>query len=308
MVTSRALEEIAFLSRRFSLQLTLRAAMSALTLSVVLLAFLLLTSPLDAGWFERFPSLLPTGEFIQEHEPWDFFIAAFMISTAMGYARQFLDARIDRMNLNKLVAISSTVLDESSEPMETLAIVRAALSARRRLLESLLSLAPAAVQVVVVAIALSLNGLASAAATCIAILLGVIGSVPWMAARFTRRRAALTATQGEEESGRIKDKAARARRAFNRTTGRLRVVVDRPIERLRVGWPVFGITALGGALAAFLIVDGMTRADELPQRSTLLIVFLVISAGGLLRVAQRAEDVAFFATIASRIEEDENQA
>lgn len=298
--------EIAFLARRFWLQLALRSALTSLGVVVIISAFILLTSPLDEWWFEAFPVFGTAGAYVQAHNPWDFFVFAFIVTTALGYLRQIQDALIDRFNLTSLVAMSSNNLDESEAPMRDLGVIRATLSARRRLLESLLAFAPAAAQLIVVGVILMMNELVLAGAICLVVLVGVAIAVPWMIARFTRRRAELLSRLGEPSDERIKDKALRARRAFDISAGRLQILVNRPIERLRVGWPVLLFAALGGSAIALAVIDSMTKAGDLPERSTLLIIFLILAARAALSAAQRSEDLAFFATAVDQINDSED--
>lgn len=293
--------EIGFLARQFWLQLALRAALTGLGVAVIVSAFILLTSPLDAWWFRDFPALQDAGSYIQGHNPWDFFVFAFVITTALGYLRQVGDALVDRSNLAALVKISSNDLDESETPMRELGAVRATLSARRRLLESLLAFAPAAAQVLVVGVILILNELVVAGVLCLVVLSVEAIAVPWMTRRFSLRRSQVLHRLGETTRVRTKDKALRARRAFSLSAGRLEILVHRPIERLRVGWPVLLLAVLGGTGIAASVIDGMTKAGDLPERSTLLIVFLIVAARAVLSAAQRSEDLAFFATAVEQI-------
>jgi hypothetical protein len=300
------MSEIGFLARRFWVQLLVRSVFTALGAAAIVGIFIVLTSPLDEWWFTSFPALGAAGAFIQGHNPWDFFIFAFIVTTALGYVRQVVDALADRYNLAALVEISSRDLDESETPMRDLGAVRATLAARRRLLESLLAFAPAAAQVLVVGIILMLNRLALAGLISFVVLVGVCVAVPWMTGRFTRRRMAMLERLGATSRERIKDKTLRARRAFNLSAGRLQILVNRPIERLRVGWPVLLFASLGGCAIAISIISDMTAAGELPQRSTLLIVFLILAARAALSSAQRSEDLAFFATAVEQINESED--
>lgn len=298
--------EIAFLARRFWLQLALRAALTGLGVVVIVGVFVLLTSPLEAWWFREFPALQDAGRYIQGHNPWDFFVFAFIVTTALGYVRQVQDALIDRFNLAALVQISSADLDASETPMRDLGAVRATLSARRRLLESLLAFAPAAAQVLVVGVILMLNQLVVAGVLCLVVLTAVAIAVPWMTRRFSVRRSQVLHRLGETTRERTKDKALRARRAFMLSAGRLEILVNRPIERLRVGWPVLLFAVLGGTGIAVSVIDGMTTAGDLPDRSTLLIVFLILAARAVLSAAQRSEDLAFFATAVEQISDSED--
>ncbi len=298
--------EIAFLAHRFWRQLLVRSLLASLGVVLVASAFIILTSSLEEWWFTAVPPLRTAGTYIQGHNPWDFFIFAFIVTTGLGYLRQIVDALADRRNLATLVSISSSVLDESERPMRDLGAVRATLGARRRLLESLLSFAPAASQLLVVGVILLLNRLVVSGLLCVAVLLGVVVAVPWMTARFSRRRAEVLERLGERSRERIKDRTLRARRAFTISTGRLQILVNRPLERLRVGWPVLLFAALGGSLIALSVIGGMSAAGDLPQRSTLLIVFLVLAARAALSAAQRSEDLAFFATAVEQINDSDD--
>jgi hypothetical protein len=298
--------EIVFLARRFWLQLVVRSALASVSVIAIVSAFILLTSPLDQWWFSAFPFLAEIGAFIQGHNPWDFFIFAFLVTTAIGYIRQILDALADRHNLSSLVAISSDDLDQSETPMRDLGAVRATLGARRRLLESLFGFAPGASQLLVVSVILMVNNLVLAGVFCLVVLAGVVVAVPWMTSRFARRRAQALGRLAAPSTERIKDKALRARRAFNLSAGRLQILVNRPIERLRVGWPVLVLAAVGGSAIAFSVITGMTAAGDLPQRSTLLIIFLILAARAALSAAQRSEDLAFFATAVEQINDSDD--
>ena len=298
--------EIAFLARRFWLQLTLRSALTSLGVAVIVSAFVLLTSPLEAWWFRAFPALQDAGRYVQGHNPWDFFVFAFIVTTALGYMRQVQDTLVDRFNLAALVKISGSDLDESETPMRDLGAVRATLGARRRLLESLLAFAPAAVQVLVVGVILMLNQLVVAGVLCIVVLGGVAIAVPWMTRRFSLRRSQVLHRLGETTRVRTKDKTLRARQAFLLSAGRLEILVNRPLERLRVGWPVLLFAMFGGAAIAVSLIDGMAAAGDLPDRSTLLIVFLILAARAVLWAAQRSEDLAFFATAVEQISDSED--
>ena len=301
------MDEIVFLVARFRVQLAFRVAWTSLIVTLIVGVFLLLTSPLDSWWFTNVPIFGVAGEYIQLHNPWDFFIYAFLVTTAVGYLRQVQDTFVDRWNLRTLVRISEAELAAAADPLQGLGARRATLGGRRRLLEVILAFVPALAQVVVVGIILALNGLLVAFVACLGVAIGVVAGVPWMSARFAKRRAEiLAAAESPATLAREKDPRLRAERALGDTAARMRVLVDRPIERLRVGWPVLGFAVVGAVVTAVSVIDTMTRGGDLPERSTLLIVFLILSARAILSSAQKAEEVAFFATALQQIGESDD--
>jgi hypothetical protein len=302
-------DEIVFLCRRFGVQLVLRAISTSLVVVAIVSVFLLLTSPLTSLWFTNVPIIGIAGAYIQQHNPWDFFVYAFIVTTVIGYARQMQDAFVDRLNLRSLIQLSEAELAAADDPMQGLGARRAMLGARRRLLEVILAFVPALTQVVAVGAILALNGLVTAFVACLIVAAGITASVPWMTSRFARRRAEILASSDNPEGiAREKDPRLRAKRALGDTAARMRVLVHRPFERLRVGWPVVSFAVVGAVATAGSILDSMTRAGNLPARSTLLIVFLILSARAILSAAQKAEDVAFFATALQQIGESEDGA
>jgi ABC-type multidrug transport system fused ATPase/permease subunit len=124
-------------------------------------------------------------------------------------------------------------------------------------------------------------------------------------ARQERRRAA---SSPEQIAERERQARARANERLARSAERMFIIINRPIVRLRVGWPILvaAIVAVSGVV--ILTIHDMTTAGQLPERGTLLILMLVLASRSCLTLAQYWEDLSFFTASLVLIDEsDEGQ-
>lgn len=117
------------------------------------------------------------------------------------------------------------------------------------------------------------------------------------------KRAAMSPSDQETE----RQQMARAKAEF-RLTGsadRMFLIINRPLVRLRVGWPVIVAATATVAGVATLTVYDMATAGQLPQQGTLLILLLVLASRSCLTLAQHWEDLSFFTASLVRIHESD---
>jgi hypothetical protein len=84
------------------------------------------------------------------------------------------------------------------------------------------------------------------------------------------------------------------------------VIINRPLIRLKVAWPILTAAAVSVAAMAVLTIHDMGSAGELPQKATLLILLLALTGRMCLQAAQNLEDLAFFASMLQGVHDSED--
>ena len=117
------------------------------------------------------------------------------------------------------------------------------------------------------------------------------------------KRAAMTSSDRETE--RQQRTRARAEERLTASADRMFMLINRPIVRLRIAWPILVAAAVTVAGVATLTISDMARAGQLPQQGTLLILLLVLASRSCLTLAQHWEDLSFFTASLVRIHESD---
>jgi hypothetical protein len=117
-------------------------------------------------------------------------------------------------------------------------------------------------------------------------------------------RAAKNASNDELE--RQSKARARAEIRLASSADRMFTIINRPIVRLRIGWPILVAAAVTVAGVATLTIHDMASRGQLPQQGTLLILLLVLASRSCLTLAQHWEDLSFFTASLVRIQESDN--
>ncbi len=125
--------------------------------------------------------------------------------------------------------------------------------------------------------------------------------------RRARREAMLTARRlqnSEEEGARAVERAReRAGQRLSQSAERMFTIINRPMVRLRIGWPILVAGAVAVAGVATITIQDMASAGDLPERGTLLVLLLVLTARSCMTLAQYWEDLAFFTASLALIDE-----
>jgi hypothetical protein len=87
---------------------------------------------------------------------------------------------------------------------------------------------------------------------------------------------------------------------------RMFTLVNRPLVRIRVSWPLIVVALVSVTLIAATLISEMSANGSLPDKGTLLILLLVLTSNIVLRFSQSAEDLAFFAAALELIESSED--
>lgn len=299
--------DVFFLFRLVRWQLALRSVIASSLVALLVVFFSLVSSTGVDPIFSAVPWLTPVREWTRALSPWTVFVIAFVVINLFEYIRVFSETLVDRFNLATLVANSVSDLRSSTDPLDSLAARRAALSGRRRLLEHVLRLVPAAASLVTLDILLWLLALPIAALIYAVLALVVAASLPWMVARFTARRQVLsTRAMPPERFEKGTAPLERAELRMAQTADRLRILVDRPLERFRIGWPVLTFTIASVVAGSLVIVSELVSASAPNEKSTLLIVLLVLGARLGLGFSQQAQEVAFFASAVRELEDGDS--
>jgi hypothetical protein len=117
------------------------------------------------------------------------------------------------------------------------------------------------------------------------------------------KRAAMTPSEYETE--RQQRARAKAEVRLTASANRMFTIINRPIVRLRIGWPITVAGALTVAGVATITINDMATAGQLPQQGTLLILLLVLAGRSCLTLAQHWEDLSFFTASLVRIHESD---
>lgn len=295
------MHEVALLRRTFLAQLIARGlAGAALSFSLVAF-FALLTSPDESPLLAGIPGMTELRALVQALQPWELFVVVFLLSAVVDAAKRVQVAALERYNLRRLVEIGRGELaaaDDADDPRAALKAARTRLTGRRRMLEELLLFDPAIITLAAVAVALALVGLPLPAALYGAWALAVPVLLPWLIARMNARRDVIAArtpaprtwTREERQADQLgfaDDRLAAAAQSSLE-------IINRPVDRLVVAWPVIAIGAIvvaSASIAAIVVVGGE------PGRALLLIIAIVVSARAASRLIGSAEQLAFFASV-----------
>lgn len=313
----------------FRIQLIVRGLVSAVLIFLLVTIFALLTADLSSWWFDSLPILNSLSTWVRSHNPWDFFLFVFVVLSLLGYFRQVQGVLYDRYNARILVSLSRAELAASDSPKSAVGKKRSELNGRRRLLESLLKFDPLIWSLVGLLIVLLAFQHFFAA-----VILGTMASViflylPIMIRRFmsmsetdkvsddfSSNSGALDSYLEPEKNsnGLGKTPAAsktqrdreRAEQNLFDSAERMFTLVNRPLVRIRVSWPLILVALVSVTLIAATLISEMSAGGSLPDKGTLLILLLVLTSNIVLRFAQSAEDLAFFAAALELIESSED--
>jgi hypothetical protein len=302
---------------------------SAVLIFLLVTIFALLTADLSSWWFDSLPILNSLSTWVRSHNPWDFFLFVFVVLSLLGYFRQVQGVLYDRYNARILVSLSRAELAASDSPKSAVGKKRSELNGRRRLLESLLKFDPLIWSLVGLLIVLLAFQHFFAA-----VILGTMASViflylPIMIRRFmsmsetdkvsddfSSNSGALDSYLEPEKNsnGLGKTPAAsktqrdreRAEQNLFDSAERMFTLVNRPLVRIRVSWPLILVALVSVTLIAATLISEMSAGGSLPDKGTLLILLLVLTSNIVLRFAQSAEDLAFFAAALELIESSED--
>ena len=126
--------------------------------------------------------------------------------------------------------------------------------------------------------------------------------------RKERQELRRAASSPEQIAERERQARERANERLARSAERMYVIINRPIVRLRVGWPILVAAIVAVSGVAIITIHDMTSAGQLPERGTLLILMLVLASRSCLTLAQYWEDLSFFTASLVLIDEsDEGQ-
>lgn len=312
----------------FRKQLFLRGILSAIATLLLIAILALLTFDLQVWWFHALPWLNSPATWFRTQDPWNFFFIVFIFVNVIGYSRQVQGVFFDRHNAHVLVKLSAHELASSESPAAEVGKRRAALNGRRRLLESVLSLDPLFWAMGSLVLAFVLLGHYWAAASIILEAVAIVILIPFMMKKFTELRSNIGEDEEDEAPGSasvpvnlelspqelkarrqaLRDPDVRAHHERNRAeqsladaAERMMALINRPLVRLRIGWPVIAIAATAVGVISVSLITEMSIGGDLPARATLLILLLVLASSTSLRVAQNSEDLAFFASALEQI-------
>ncbi len=327
------------LRHTFRAQLRVRGFVAAGLTAGLIFAFGLITADFSAWWFDVMPWLRDSSSWVKAQNSWDLFIFVFLGLTVISYAQQLQMVLIDRHNGRVLLALSESELRAAEDPVENMGKRRAALISRRRVVESLLKADPTMYSLVTLSVCFAILGHPLAAAVLAAFVIATIILFPRMQRAFDKYRmpdetdeesgvlesdfaqdAEDSATaaaqldtaptdsrnQGERRARRVQNRLERAERNLNDAAERMFMIINRPLIRLKVGWPILTSAAVSVAAIAVLTIHDMGSSGELPERATLLILLLALAGRTCLLAAQNLEDLAFFASMLEGIEESED--
>lgn len=292
------MHEVTVLRRLFALQLLARGLGGA-ALAVVLLAFAaLLTSAEESALLAAIPGMSELRAAVQTVQPWELFVAVFLLGALIDAVKRVQVAALDRYNLRRLVDLGRTELAEGDDPRTALRAARARLTGRRRMLEELLLVDAAVITLAAVAVALAVIGLPVAALLCGAWALAAPALMPWLIARMNARRETVAAraprprewTRAERRA----DPAAFADERLEVAARGSLAVINRPVDRLVVAWPMI---VLGTAVVAAAIVSAIGQLAAQTGRALLLIVVIVVIARAATRIVGSSEQLAYFASV-----------
>lgn len=326
------------LRRTFRTQLRVRGFIAAGMTAGLILAFGLITADFSAWWFDAMPWLRNTSAWVKDQNSWDLFVFVFLVLTVISYSQQLLMVLFERHNGRVLVELSESELRASKNPLADMGKRRALLMSRRRVLESLLKAEPTIYGVVTLIVCLVILGHPFVAAVLALFVAVSFFLYPHMQRTFDRYRlpdemdeesgetetlqssdtdtddpeaqhGAKVATQLSHEdrvARRVQSRRERAERNLQDSAERMFMIINRPLIRLKVAWPILTAAAVSVAAMAVLTIHDMGSAGELPQKATLLILLLALTGRMCLQAAQNLEDLAFFASMLQGVHDSED--
>lgn len=326
------MDSIRELRALFRGQLAFRGAVSAALTLLLVFGLGIITADLAAWWFDWIPGLQTLSTWIKAQNSWNLFLFMFVGVTLLNYVQQVQGVFLDRLNANVLIQLSTEELDQSDDPKAEMGKRRALLMGRRRLLESLLKHDPLIWSLVALALAFGFLGHLWAALFLFCAGIFIVLLLPHMIAGFNARRgpqtgeedlaeeeeapslaANLSPKERREQRQRAKDpvekkrlEKERAQQNLADASQKMMVLVERPLIRLKVGWPGIVVAVLAVVGVVISTLTEMWLNGDLPEKGTLLLMLLVLTANISLRMAQSAEDLAFFASMVQEVSTSEN--
>ena len=332
MSEGNGVDSVHELRKAFRRQLVVRGLFSAILTLFLIFLLSLLTFDISAWWFQILPLLANWSEWIKNQNPWNFFFIIFILANAINYAKQIQGVFLDRHNAKILVKLSEADLQQSLNPGNEIGKRRAELNGRRRLLESLLIFEPLLWSIGSLILAFIILGhFLAAASLCIATV-AIVALIPRMRQKFTNLR---DVSQEEEEvnfsqeiaqeqispeqlkiqrlnskNPEVQFQRARERAEENlaKAADRMMTLINRPLVRIKIGWPVVAIAAAAVGSITISLITEMSSSGELPERATLLILLLALSSNSALKAAQHSEDLSFFSSALDQIMSSEDGA
>ena len=332
------MNEIQLLRRTFRNQLRVRGLLAAGVTAGLVFGFGLITADFSSWWFDAMPWLKSASAWVKDQNSWDLFIFVFLGLTVISYGQQLQMVLLERHNGRVLVELSESELRAQEDQLIEMGKLRSLLTSRRRVLESLLKAEPTIYSLVTLIVCFAVLGHLYVAGVLAVFLLVSYFLYPKMQRSFDQYRIpdenddesgvldagetsdTVTARSddghGSQQAARLskKDRVARrsqsrrerAERGLQDSAERMFMIINRPLVRLKVGWPILTSAAVSVAAMAVLTIHDMGSAGELPQKATLLILLLALTGRTCLLAAQSLEDLAFFASMLEGIEQSEN--
>jgi hypothetical protein len=323
------IRELRFLFRR---QLGLRGLVSAGVTFSAVLVFWGLTADGTNWWFRSVPELSELSTWLKSQNPWNLFLFIFIGVNAVNYAQQVQGVLVDRLNARVLIRISNEDLKSSEDPGQDSGKRRALLGGRRRVLESLIKFVPIVWSLAALAFSFFLLGHVWPALLLIFELIFILWFLPRMIGRFDRARdkpATPEEAPGDvqmlspatditrEERRRRRDQAQdpiekarisreKAEQNLAAAAERMMAIIDRPLVRIKVGWPAIVVAVSVVTAVTLMTIAEMTRSGDLPEKGTLLILLIILTSNIALRAAQASEDLAFFTSSLNEMNESED--
>lgn len=292
------MHEIALLRRTFMAQLLARGLVGA-ALSFSLIAFFaLLTAGVEPPQLAAIPGMSELRVLVQSLHPWELFVAVFLIGAVIDALKRVQTAALDRYNLRRLVALGRAELAAHENPREGVKLAKSRLTGRRRMLEELLSFDPAIITLAAVALALAFIGLPVPALLYGVWALAVPAMLPWLIARMNTRRdliaARTPAPRVWSREERQADAAAFADDRLEAAAQSSLQIVNRPVDRLFVAWPII---ALGAVVVVAASIASIIALAGQEGRALLLIIVIVVAARSATQLVSSAEQLSFFASV-----------
>lgn len=290
--------EIALLRRTFIVQLLARGLAGA-ALSFTLIAFFaLLTTRDEPPILAAIPGMSELRALVQTLQPWELFVAVFLIGALVDALKRVQTAALDRYNLRRLVALGRRELSEHDDPRQSIKLARTRLTGRRRMLEELLTFDPAIITLAAVAVALAVIGLGVPAVLYAVWALAIPALLPWVIRRMNARRELIASRAPTPRSWsreeRQADGAAFADDRLSIAAQSSLEIVNRPVDRLIVAWPVI---ALGVSVVVAASIASIIALAGTEGRALLLIIVIVVAARSATKLVASAEQLAFFASV-----------
>jgi hypothetical protein len=323
------MNELRKLRHVFRAQLRARGLLAAATTLTLVFAFGIITADLKSWWFDIVPWLTDLSKWVKSQDSWDLFVYVFIGVAVFGYVQKIQSVLLDRYNGRILLQLSESEVEKVSASSRSVSKPAILLGARRRALEALFRSEPGMYSFLVLLVALAILGHPFSA-----VLLVAFGALLFlyfapMTRRFVALKEPIEGEEGEplepleaetelsqsqtqtaeatasQEADRELRLRARAQQRLSVSAERLFMLINRPLVRLRIGWPILvGALVTVAGVAAFTIHD-MASWGQLPERGTLLVLLLVLTGRSCLTLAQHWEDLAFFASSLEIINESD---